>query len=39
MRLVNFRAEIAKRRKKLGFWRFRRLARFVQKTDRSVSYP
>jgi uncharacterized OsmC-like protein len=38
-RLINFRADIAKRREKLGFWLFPRLARFMQETDRSVSYP
>jgi len=38
-RLINFRADIAKRREKFGFWLSPALARFVQETDRSVSYP
>jgi hypothetical protein len=37
--LINSEAEAAKRREKFGFWFWPRLARFMQKTDRSVSYP
>jgi hypothetical protein len=37
-RLINFRAGPAKRREKFGFWFWPGLARFVQETDRSVSY-
>jgi hypothetical protein len=37
--LTNFRAAIAKRRERFGFWFWPVLARFLQETERSVSYP
>jgi uncharacterized OsmC-like protein len=37
--LINPKADTAKRRENFGFWFWPRLARFMQKTDRSVSYP
>jgi hypothetical protein len=37
-RLINFRADLAKRREKFGFCLSPGLARFMQETDRSVSY-
>src|SRR5205085_7385983 len=37
--LINFRAAIAKRRERFAFWFWPDLARFMQETERSVSYP
>jgi hypothetical protein len=37
--LINFRAATAKRRKRFAFWFLPGLARFMQETERSVSYP
>src|SRR5437762_5510720 len=37
--LINFRAAIAKQRESFAFWFWPALARFMQETERSVSYP